>query len=160
MSLLEKIRADALAARKARDTVKATFLVTLLAEAEKRGKDKGNRASTDEEVVAVVKSFIENLEKSIEALWTPDKLDTDKARVARRHALMLELSYAGDYMPAQVTDAEVHAAVQELLAGLAPEKRNPKSMGPMMAELTTMFGTGLNKKIASDMVRAALTAKA
>ena len=60
MSLLQALRNDALTARKARDTVAASLLVTLLSEAEKTGLDDGKRESSDAEVIATIRKFLKN----------------------------------------------------------------------------------------------------
>ncbi|MFY2597200.1 GatB/YqeY domain-containing protein [Achromobacter xylosoxidans] len=160
MSILEIIRADSLAARKARDTHKATFLTTLLAEAEKIGKDKGNRVTTDDEVVGVVKKFITNLDDAVNALGTEHKHDQDMARVARRHGLMMEKDYANKYLPAQADTADVNAEVDQLIAKIAPADRNGKAMGRIMGALSQKFGANFDKAAASLYVRTALESQA
>lgn len=151
MSILETIRADALIARKARNSHKATFLVTLLAEAEKRGKDKGNRPSTDDEVVAVVTSFRSNLDDSLKALSTSGADAAD-----RRAGLVLEKSYTDAYLPAMVDTAAVQAFIDGLVAAIPVADRNGKAMGGVMAELTKKFGVTYDKAAASRYVKDSL----
>lgn len=67
MSLMEDIKAKQLAARKA-GVPEASLYTTLLGEAGAIGKNAGNRETTDQEVVAVVKKFIKNLDETITAL--------------------------------------------------------------------------------------------
>jgi uncharacterized protein YqeY len=67
MTLIEQIRQKQISARKAR-SVDASLLTALLGEAEMVGKNAGNRAPTDEEVVAVVRKFIKNIDETIAAL--------------------------------------------------------------------------------------------
>ena len=55
MSLLHTLRQDALAARKARDAIAASLLVTLVSEAEMTGFNDGKRESSDVEVMATMK---------------------------------------------------------------------------------------------------------
>lgn len=66
MSLMETIRAKQIAARKA-GTVEASLLTTLLGEAAMVGKN-ANRETTDQEVIAVVKKFVKNIDETISAL--------------------------------------------------------------------------------------------
>lgn len=67
MSLMEDIKVRQLAARKAAEP-EASLYTTLLGEAGAIGKNAGNRETTDQEVVAVVKKFIKNLDETINAL--------------------------------------------------------------------------------------------
>ena len=50
MTLFSQIKADQLAARKAKDGLKATLLTTLIGELTAIGKNDGNREVTDAEV--------------------------------------------------------------------------------------------------------------
>jgi len=56
--LINKIKSDALEARKARKTNTATLLTTLYFEASMVGKNLENRESTDQEVLQVIEKFI------------------------------------------------------------------------------------------------------
>lgn len=69
MTLIQTIKEQQLQARKD-GNVQASLLTTLLAEATNVGKNDGNRETTDQEVVAVVKKFIKNLDETIQALQT------------------------------------------------------------------------------------------
>lgn len=148
-ALIEKIRQDSLAARKARDTLKATFLVTLLAEASKVGKDDGNRESTDSEVVAVVKKFAKNNEMTLASVGTAE------ASTEVRKALEMEQAILAAYLPKQVDLGELQAAIVAAVSRL--ETRNPKQMGAVMAELKSTLGDTFDKAIASKLVKEALT---
>ena len=64
-SLLKQLQADQLNARKARDSIKATLLTTVLGEAVKVGKDDGDRDPTDTEVMDVFKKFVKNIKQNI-----------------------------------------------------------------------------------------------
>jgi uncharacterized protein len=57
--LLQKIKADQLAARIKKDGIKTALLTTLIGDAEMIGKND-NRATTDAEVIAVIKKFLKN----------------------------------------------------------------------------------------------------
>lgn len=156
-TLLQRIRDDSLAARKAAhqardDNTKtlegnrASFLITLGAEAARKGKDDGNRESTDAEVISTVKKFIDNANLTLTALGntSPDQ----RARVEAEVAILK------GYMPAQADPEAVKAAIAEIVAGL-PEK-SPKQMGVVMGQLTSRFGAAFDKGVASAQVREAL----
>ncbi|KVP98232.1 hypothetical protein WJ96_06835 [Burkholderia ubonensis] len=145
-TLIERIRQDALAARKARETEKGIFLITLLAEAAKVGKDDGNRESTDAEVTAIIKKFIKNTDKTLRALG--DKAPDSRAR------LEAELAILQAYLPRQATEDEVRTAVGRYVAELA--ERNPKQMGVVMGKLNAEFDGNFDKGLASKLVKEAL----
>lgn len=157
MSILITIQQDALAARKARDTLRAELLTTLYAEAARVGKDAGNRASTDDEVVAVVKKFYKNAEEALHALWVPEKTDLDAVRVAKRDKLMMEQAVLAAYLPKQASPDEVRVAVFEAIAGL-PECSG-KHVGAVMSALTARFGVNFDKAAASKLAREILNSQ-
>ena len=144
--LLDTLKNDALAARKARDAVRSALLTTLVAEAAKVGKDNGNRASTEAEVVAVVKKFIKNTEETLRAV---------QGKPAEAQARS-ELAILKAYLPKQATEEDVRAKVAELVGGLSD--RSPKQMGVVMAGLNAAFEGNFDKAVASKIVKDALAA--
>lgn len=143
--LLEKLQAAALAARKNQNVVAASLLTTLYAEAARVGKDQGNRVSTDDEVVAVVKKFSKNIDETLAALPATD------SRVAQ---LSLEKELLAAYLPTQLDEAGLKALIDELVAGLA--EKSPKQMGAIMAGLKARAGGQYDGAMASRLVKAAL----
>lgn len=142
--LLDTLKNDALAARKARDAVQSALLTTLVAEAAKVGKDDGNRTSTEAEVVAVVKKFIKNTEETLRAV---------QGKPAEAQARS-ELEILKAYLPKQATEEDVRAKVAELVGGLSD--RSPKQMGIVMAGLNAAFEGNFDKAVASRIVKTAL----
>lgn len=67
MTLIATIKLEQLNARKARDSVKASLLTTLLGELQTLAKNSGKDESTDAQVVVLVKSSSRMPEMS----WTP-----------------------------------------------------------------------------------------
>lgn len=103
MLLVEQIRADSIAARKARtDIIKSTLLVTLLGEVVKFGKDKGNRDTTDSEAQEVIRKFVKGATEVM-------AIATD----GRRTQAAAELVILNGYLPKQLTDAELYGVVCE-----------------------------------------------
>lgn len=140
--LLDDIKNDSLQARKDRDTVKTSLLVPLYSEAVRVGKDNGNRQSTDEEVIAVVKKFVKNIEQTI--------LDMEK--IGRDISLQKqELSLLRNYLPKQMSHEELESAVDSIMSGL--DEVTPKAMGKIMGELKTRHGGTYDGKMASQVVR-------
>lgn len=95
MALIDQIKADQLAARKARDTLHASLLTTLLGEVGIVAKNAGRTDATDEEVIATVKKFIKNNESI-----------PDGARNVTHDA---ELHTLEEYLPKQLTRDELVA---------------------------------------------------
>ena len=147
--LLEKLKHDALEARKARDTVKASLLTTLVAEAERVGKDDGNRPSSDTEVVAVIKKFIKNADESLRALRS--RSDPSEAAIAH---LQAEMTVLEGHLPSQASEAQIREQVERLVGVL--DERSPKQMGALMAKLNSAFEGNFDKALASRIVKEAL----
>ncbi|MEX3984081.1 GatB/YqeY domain-containing protein [Paraburkholderia sp. EG287A] len=153
-SLLKRIQDDALAARKARDTAKGTFLTTLFSEAGRVGKDNGSRESTDDEVAKVIKKFINNIDGML-AEFDKRAVPTDSELRTQPH---FERALLEAYLPKQATEDEMRAAVAAAIAGLA--EVNMKQMGVVMGRLTAQFGENFDRAFASSLVKASLSAKA
>lgn len=154
MSLIARIQADALAARVARQQDRALFLVTLLAEASRPGKDAGNRESTDDEVLGVMRSFVKNTKTTIGALEDAGAQAVFNPAHNRYNQALNELAVLNEYLPAQATEEDVQRAIDEAVAAL-PEK-NIKQMGAVMAALNAKFGAAFDKAMASGLVKKAL----
>ena len=97
MTLLEKIRADQLQARKEKNTIKASLLTTLVSEAAAVGKNDGNRETTDPEVVSLIQKFIKNIEFTISKINSAGSESVPK----------IELDILSDYLPKQMTDQDI-----------------------------------------------------
>ena len=93
MSLMEQIKTEQIAARKAGDS-RASLLTTLLGEASMVGKNAG-RETTDQEVVAVVKKFIKNVDETINALTM---------RNQDASAFLMERGVLEQYLPMQLSE--------------------------------------------------------
>ena len=107
MSLLEKIRADQLAARKARDAEKVSTLTTLLSDAARVGKDDGDRESTDAEVIAVVRKFLKSNAENMRIAG--DRRDSEWC-----DTLDAEREVVEAYLPKQMTKAEIMDRLKDL----------------------------------------------
>jgi uncharacterized protein YqeY len=138
--LLERIKADRLAAMKARDARRRDLLGTLLAAATREHKDPD-----DAEVLRTLRGFLKSLEETIGLL---------RARGADATAQEAERAILAAYLPATLGEAELEASIAEIVAGL-PE-RSPKAMGEVMAALKARHGAALDARAASVRVKAAL----
>lgn len=151
--MLETIRAALKAARLAKESEKVTQLSTLLGEAERDGKDDGNRESTDAEVVKTVRKFIAGLKDNLPLLTSV----TDRERAVRELAL---LETFNPPVPLQVTGAELAAVIDGLVAALPEGARTMKSMGAVMGSLKAKLPDAFDGTEASTLVKAKLTAPA
>jgi uncharacterized protein len=145
MSLIDRIKADALAARKARDTLRASLLVTLTGEAERVGKDNGNRAPTDQEVTDIILKFNKNLGEVI------------KVRPSDAQALA-ERAVLESYLPQRITGEALVAAVKAVIAQLGLATVTGKDMGAIMKGLSAAHPNAYDGKEASEAVRAQVNA--
>ena len=96
--LIENLKEDQLIARKNRDQIKATLLTTLIGEAEMVGKNAGNRAPFDEEVVAVVKKFLKGINETIAVLT---KSGQDATQFEKEREIL------DSYLPTQLTKGKL-----------------------------------------------------
>ncbi|AVR88543.1 GatB/YqeY domain-containing protein [Thauera aromatica] len=145
MSLLAQLKKDSLLARKAADSLRATLLSTLIAEAEMVGKNAGNRESTDDEVQQTIRKFLKNNQEALAVIQD----------AGRRTALEAETAILTAYLPPMASEAEVKAFIAETVATLA--ERGPKQMGAVMAALKAKYGSSFDAKQANAWVKEALT---
>ena len=137
MSLIEQIKHNQVAARKGYVADVAILLTTVIGEAERIGKDKGNRAPTDEEVVTVIKKFITNINDTLAVLPNHgaayDKMNHEK------NILM-------PYLPKQLSETELNG----LCATIAGEVGKDK--GALMKAFKTRFSGQYDGKLLASVV--------
>lgn len=145
MSLLETIKSHALDARKRRDNIAAPFLTTLLSEASAPGLNDGKRASTDEEVLAVVRKFLKNNAEVL--LVRPN--DT----VSQTEKQILE-----GYLPHQLSDGELRAALMAIARDAGITTVTQKDMGVLMKGLKERYNGQYDGKAAQQAVASLMKA--
>ena len=133
MSLKDQISAEIKAAMKAKDklrleTVRGIKKVILEKESEIRAK--GREELNEEEEMAVLSQLAKQRRDSI-------KQFTDAGRKDLAEKEAKELKILEEYLPAQLSDAEVEAAVDEVIAqvGASGPRDMGKVMGPVMKKL-------------------------
>ena len=144
-SLLSTIRQDSIAARKNRDAVAASLLVTLLSEAEMTGLNDGKRESTDAEVLATVRKFLKNNDETLKVKVGDEVLLREKA--------LLE-----GYLPKQLSEDELRAAIQAIASDLGLTAITGKDTGALMKGLIAQYAgqfaggqaSALIKQLAAD----------
>lgn len=141
MGLLDKIRQDAVAARRAKDP-KAAVLVTLIGEADTAMKAmKQPRPLEDAEVVAIVQKFIKNIDETLKVVTAG--IAAEKARGER---VALEI-----YLPAQMTAEEIAAFARTAAAEGA-------NLGQIMGRLKVEKAGQYDGRLAASIVKDALAA--
>jgi uncharacterized protein YqeY len=141
-ALIEKIKSDQLQARKDRNPVATAVLTTLIGEVSKVGPD-GNREVTDAKVVKTLKSFIGNIDLSLVGDPGEGIKPLPETEVDTRTRLQTERDLLVAYVPPQLTEAELRAAI----AGVAP------------GETLTMRDTGRIKGLLEDLHPGAVDGK-
>ncbi|MEW5683999.1 MAG: GatB/YqeY domain-containing protein [Pseudomonadota bacterium] len=156
MALLDELKADQLAARKASDRLKADLLTTLIGEATQITTEEFKRGVsevTDEKVAATVAKFLKNTKLTLENLASErarlGEAGGDVSKVDERaRAAEAELAILSAYSPKQMTEAELRAAIDDFRAG------NPDAnVGAIMAHLKASFGGQYDGKTASALAR-------
>ena len=140
--LIEQIRADMMRARQGDDAVAKSLLITLYSEASRVGKDKRNGATTDDEVIGVIRKFAANAEETERLLQARGQSTVSQAR---------ELELLAAYLPTQMSDTELDSAVRAIVTQLGVS--GAKAMGTVMAELKTQHGGRYDGRAASTIVK-------
>ena len=145
-TLIGKIKADQLTARKNRKNDLIPLLTTLIGEAEAIGKNNGNRESTDIEVVTIIKKFIKANNDNIELITDPESVITVHA--IRDNAVLQQ------YLPPQLTDDNIKAFVLRIITN--EQHIDMSNMGIIMKKLNAQYPGQVNGKIAASIVRATI----
>jgi uncharacterized protein len=123
--LADRLQADMNAARKAQDKPLLLVLGTIISDVKNR-RIELRREPTDEETVEVLRRGIKRRRESVEMYLTAGRDDL----VAKERA---ELEVLERYLPPQVDESEIRAAVQAAIAGGA------SNMGAVMGKVMAQF---------------------
>lgn len=153
MPLLQTIDQDCTRSLKEKDAERLSVLRLLKgalqnAAIEKRGKTKAvNAALTDEEVHAVIKRQVKQLEEAREMFAAGGREDMSKQNDA-------ELKILKAYLPAQVSEEVVREAVVKVVAGLGKVGASDfgKVMGMAMKELKGQADGTLVSRIVKELL--------
>lgn len=145
MTLITKIKADLIEARKARtDKEKTALLTTLTSEISIIGKNDGNRDTRDDEALTVIRKFVKNAEQTIANLKDAGR-DTG--------AIQHELAILKEYLPTAPTAEEIEAATREIVAGSEGNGGKPGALrGLVMKGLKDRFGDRFDGAAAAPVV--------
>jgi uncharacterized protein len=147
MSLKDRINDDMKAAMRARETERLATIRLLLAAIKQREVD--DRVTLDDAgITAVIDKMIKQRKDSIsqfEAAGRQDLVDKEAA----------ELKVLADYMPAQLSEAEIAAEVQAAVAQSGAA--GPQDMGKVMGVLKGKLAGRADMTAVSALVKAALS---
>lgn len=149
MTLFTQIKTDQLAARKAKDGLKATLLTTLIGELTAIGKNDGNREVTDADVVKLVKKFLDGVNETLVLIKDASNVDGSADRYVN---LLKEQSYLTVYMPQQMDEYMLTLAVRTIINELG----GSANMGQVMAALKAKHAGQYDGKMASNVVKSAI----
>jgi hypothetical protein len=147
MNLLARIAQDQLKARKDRDVVKATLLTTLLGEAISVGKNKGNRESTDDEVVKVIGNFIKNATENADRWNNPEPYAQNK-----RLEFLKEVELLTPLLPPkkiQMTESTIRGVIKSLVSDRGDEYKKP---GPVMKHFKEYYAGHYDGKLVASIL--------
>ena len=142
MTLFAQIKTDQLTARKSKDVLAATLLTTLIGELTAIGKNDGDREVTDADVVKLVKKFNDGMEQTAKYCAGVNQEGLDTA--------LAEMEIISKYLPQQMDEAALTAAVKEIVAEVGPV------MGKVMGELKARFAGQYDGALASKIVKACM----
>ena len=124
-ALLDRLQSDLNTSRKAQDKGATLLLSTILADVKNR-RIELRRDPTDDDVIDVLRKGIKRRRESVEMYEKGGR--EDLAEKERGEVTALE-----KYLPAQVSEDEIRAAVRAAIAGGAT------SMGPLMGRVNPQF---------------------
>ncbi|MGH7780058.1 MAG: GatB/YqeY domain-containing protein [Candidatus Binataceae bacterium] len=141
----QKLQEDLKAAMKSRDTRRMMAIRGILSEISRVEKDV-RREATEAEIVQLVKRERARRAEALEFAKKANRADLIEQNET-------EAKILAGYLPPELALEEVSAAVNEIIAGGATQ------MGVVMKALRERFGAQLDGKVASDLVKQALTPK-
>lgn len=139
--LIQNIKAAQLEARRAKDALKAASLTTLIGEVEALAKNE-LREVRDEDVLAVTRKFIKNINETLAALQKDASGNNDKIQ-----AFETEKQLYGQFLPQQATAEDL----QKALAAAFPQRPDK---GSAMKLLKAQFAGNYDGKEAAATVDA------
>ena len=148
MSLKSQITEDMKTAMRARDSARLSTIRLLLAAIKQREVDERIEL-TDADVLSVIDKMIKQRRDSI-AQFEAGKRE-DLAAIERAEAALL-----GTYLPAQLSEAEIDAAVAEAIA--ATGAAGPAGIGKVMAVVKPKLAGRADMALVASRVKAKLTA--
>jgi len=147
MAYKEDIEAGLKKALKEKDMLRVSVLRMLLTSLSYKEIEK-KKPLVQDEFYGVVKTMIKQHAESIESFKKGRRLDLAEKEEKELHIL-------SEFVPAQMSEEEVAAAVDEAVKSL--EASGPKDMGKVMKFLMEKFASRVDGKVLSEMVKKRLS---
>ena len=149
MTPQQRIEADVKAAMKAGDKEKLATLRMLLTEIKNERIRKGSEVDEDG-FVSLVRKAIKQREEAASGFHKGGR-----AEMAAKEES--EAAFLATFLPAQVDEAQIRAAVQEVVTsrGLS----GPAAIGPIMKEMLARFGSSADGAVINRVAREVLAGK-
>jgi len=148
MTLEDKIYKDYVEALKARNKQKSDFLSFIRAELKNSAIEFKKDKLDDNEVLNAIKKQKKRLEESYEMMQKSQRADI-------LDGLKVELSILDEYLPRQLSDAELSGLVEQTIKDMGAS--SIKDMGRVMKEILAKAGASADSKKVSEIVKAKLT---
>lgn len=142
--LIDKIKADQLNARKARNTVETDVLTTLLGEITIIGKNDGNRETHDDEAKNAIIKFHKNLSETYKLQKQRGDVESVLAKTET------EMSVVERYMPKQLSDAELAVIIQQMAESMGAS--SPKDTGRLMKAINAEYKGQYNGQVCKRLI--------
>jgi len=151
VSVLAELNAKTMELRKARDPL-APALLSIQAQATAFAKERAIRKGAE-----VLAHFGADDEDALRAVQKGIKQVRDTLALKPDHeASLRELEILEGILPRMASEDEIRGEAESYAAGL--EVKTMKQMGGLMAHLTSVFGTSLDKAKASAVAKSVLAA--
>lgn len=143
--IVNQLKQDRVQARKDRDPTLTSFLTTVYSEVVTVGKNDGNRETTDQETIAVLKKYIKRAEEMITLLAPVPQpnVGTDMAN--------FEIEVIERYLPKQLSEDDLNVVIAQIIE--AREFTSMKDMGKTMQALKAMYEGTYDGSLASTIVK-------
>ena len=146
MTLKEQITEDMKSAMRAKEVERLGTVRLLLAAIKQREVDE--RITVDDAgIIAIIEKLIKQRKDSIEQFQKAGRTDLVDQESK-------ELGILQAYMPAQLSEAEVHAAIQKTISSLGAA--GPQDMGKVIGALKAQLAGKADMGMVSGLVKAAL----
>jgi len=147
MSILQKMKKDNLKARKEKDQVRVGILTLAISEIEKVGKDNGNRETTDDEAVGVLRKMKKSLEETYVLMEKGGNTPMGEMDKVKK-----ESSIVSEYLPQLMSREDLEILIKDIVA-----HDSNINLGKVMKFLSSQYKGKYDGKMASEIARKILT---
>ena len=150
MSLIDKIRADKMAARKTGEPARLSILTIVQGDAERIGKDKRNGDPTDDEVISAIRKLMTG---NLETISKINLEDQSQPAYERMSILEAENAVMSEYLPVLMTREQLSATVGLIFLALGKESDKKPTLGQVMAKLKQSYSGMYDGAMAAEVVK-------